>query len=68
MPALNRAIRNKPRVSTTMQIAACGVTPSRDVGFIGVRNTQGQTVQKNIAALGQMENVIMAVMYEPSRV
>jgi hypothetical protein len=51
-----------------MQIAAGGVTPSRHVGFIGVRNAQGQTVQKNIAALGQMENIIMAVMYEPSRV
>jgi hypothetical protein len=49
-----------------MQIAAGGVTPSRDVGFIGVRNAKGQTVQKNIAALGQMKDEFVAVMYEPS--
>jgi hypothetical protein len=51
-----------------MQIAAGGVTPSRDVGFIGVRNAHGQAIQRDVATLGQMKDEFVAVIYEPSRV
>ena len=59
--ALDGFVRNEPVISATALIPAAGVPPSRDVALIRVLHTHGQPVERHIAILRQVKNILMAV-------
>src|SRR5262245_49154511 len=58
----NGFVRNKPSVSATAAIASARVTPARDITFVGIRNSQGEAVDRGATFRSEMENIFMAIV------
>ena len=57
-------VRDKPVVPTASQIPALRVRPPVDVGLVRIRDTEREAMQRRIAVLRQVENVLMAIVDE----
>ena len=64
VPADNRFVGKKPVVASAPLILAICVAPPRDVGFVLVGNPDafGTSVKWNHARLGEMEEILVAVV------
>ena len=63
----NCFVGNKPVVSPAPEISAFRMSPTPDIGLVGVRDAYSQAVQRSCAVFCQMENVLMAVIHVPLR-
>ena len=60
-------VGNEPGVAAAAPIASAGVAPARDVTLVGVRNTEGEPIDRSVTFRGEMENVFVAVVQIPRR-
>src|SRR5690606_32238187 len=58
----------EPVVSTAAFVFAAGVTPAGDVGFVLVGDSGSPAVEVDVAGLGEMKDVLVAVVDEALRV
>ena len=61
VPALDSRIRNEPIVAAAPPVLAAGVPPAGDVALIGILDVNSQAVEGNIAILGPVEKVFVAI-------
>src|SRR5438477_3589076 len=66
--ALNRLIRNKPRIAATTPIAPAGVRPTRNVGFILIRNSEREPVDWRVPLGREMKNIFVAIVQVAARI
>src|SRR5262245_5531885 len=59
----DRSIWNEPGVPAASQIALCD-SPSSDIALVLVGNPYRQSVQRHHAGLGEVEDVLVAIMQE----
>jgi hypothetical protein len=67
---LNSLVGNEPCVAAATQVRA-GVArggPSRDVGLVLIGHSDGFSVQRHVSGQGEVEDVLMAVVYESAAV
>ena len=60
--ALNCFIRDKPSIAATAKIASARVRPARDVGFVLIRNAEGQPINFDATRLREMKNIFVAIV------
>src|SRR5256885_7533911 len=66
--ALNRLIRNNPRIAATTAIAPEGMRPTRNVGFILIRNSEREPVDGHVPLGREMKNIFVAIVQVAARI
>ena len=67
LAALNRLIRDEPRVAATTAIAPARVGPTRNVALVLIRNTEREPINFNAPALGEVKDVFVTIIQKASR-
>src|SRR4051794_3346627 len=62
LATLDRFIRNEPGVAAAPAVAATRVSPARNVGFVGVRHTEREPIERRLSFEREMKNVFVAVV------
>src|SRR5205823_11080041 len=65
--ALDRLIRNEPRVAAATFVPSPRVRPAGDVALVLIRNAEREAVDVDFAADGEMENVFVTIVHESFR-
>ena len=60
--ALNGFVRHEPGIATATAIRAVGAAPTVDIGLILVFDADRKAVEGDVAALGQMEDILVAIV------
>src|SRR5688572_25636714 len=55
--ALDRLVRDEPRVPAAAPVLSAGVSPSSDVAFVCIRNTKSQSIDRRPTFWRKMEDV-----------
>src|SRR4051794_6568354 len=55
-------VRNKPIVASAAQVPAFGMPPTSDVGFVRIRHTQPEPVDRCLAALREVKYELVAII------
>src|SRR4029077_5461776 len=66
--ALNCLVGNEPRVAATASIAPSSMRPACDVGFVLIRNAEGEPIDFNSWRLCKMKDVLVAIVKKPLRI
>src|SRR5436309_14879771 len=61
LPALNRFIGNKPRVTATAKVASARVRPATDVAFVLIRNAKRVPIEFDTTGLRVTKNTFVAI-------
>ena len=64
LPALNRFIGDKPRVTATAKVGSARVRPAGDVAFVLIRNAKGESIEFDAPCFGEMKIVFLAIYKE----
>lgn len=65
---LDRLVGDEPGVAPAAEILAASVTPAGDVRFIYVGHAGGASVERDVAGLGEVEDVFVTIVHVALRV
>src|SRR5438067_1583860 len=65
---LNCFVGNEPGIAATTPIAPAGVRPTRNVGFILIRNSEREAIDWRVPLGREMKNIFVAIVQVASRV
>src|SRR5205807_6963229 len=68
LAALNRLIRDEPRVAATTAIAPARVGPTRNVALVLIRNAEREPINFNAPALCEVKDVLVTIIQKASRI